>query len=126
MFIYQVVSCSILTNFPIYLTLLSVCKALLLTFRGMSGESITPLNGNRYLGTTSLIANNIGSNDLKKASKVFAQSLTLSISKMVKLVHFHYLSTLVNLKIQQLILTNQAKQLMLKVQESITFKLKCK
>ena len=31
------------------------------------------------IGTTSLIANNIGSNDLNKASKVFAQSLTLSI-----------------------------------------------
>ena len=30
-------------------------QALLLTFKGMSGESITPLKGNKYLGTISLI-----------------------------------------------------------------------
>ena len=42
-------------NDEIDLTFLSVCNALLLTFNGMSVESITPLKGNKYLGTISFI-----------------------------------------------------------------------
>ena len=42
-------------NDDIDLTFLSVCKALLLTFNGISVESITPLKGKRYLGTISFI-----------------------------------------------------------------------
>ena len=65
-------------NDEIDLTFLSVCKALLLTFNGISVESITPLKGNRYLGTISLIESFLfDSNVVLPNSKIFSAFVSI-------------------------------------------------